>query len=1615
MINTINLFVGGLLFVCLALPAQELKLTTNGQTTMCITLAESASAPERTAAKELASYLEKVTGAEFSIVKPEEAVGRPVIAVGPGAARALAPALNLVKSGDKGLGEDGIIQKTIQSDASDHGMSLILTGAEGSKRGTLYAVFEFLEREVGVRWWTHTEEFVPKKPTLTVKTLDIRYKPRFFFREIFGWGMVDAMPFWSYDDSDDAVKDWRKVRFAARLRNNGSGTTMPASLGGCYLAMGRGHTFNPFLPASKYFKDHPEWYSERGGERVLSALTYPHSQPCMTNDEMLEEMTRNILIKIREQPHLGMVHVSQNDNQAHCLCAKCKALDDAEGSHAASLLYGVNKIAAAIEKEFPDFYVVTFAYQYTRKPPKTLRPRSNVLVQYCVIERTGTQPIDSEENRKLMNDLKGWAAAAPKLMIWDYTMNFSGPMAPHPNWQVFGPDFRTYRDNNAVGVFCESQSVGITDFVDLKVYLMAHLLWDPSRNEKEIINEFVKGYYGKAGPFVQQVLDIFENKASKVRMGSYNEGPYASWLDLEAMNRATELFQKAEVAIADDPVVFARVKRARISLDHQWLRGYASYREQAKNRGVKFLGPQDPAKGAADFSASIRAEIAAAPQDYTNTHMPYTIQLHCMNKSFDAYLDELTQLATKGKSGSLPACFNDIAPSKIINMDHTLASVLYNVGAQVVVDTKSTSGLAMKVPKANVTHWAARAETKRFETLGGFGRYRVYAVVRCDIKSDTGAAFSGGVWDNRNRKGLGWFSFPIGKAAPPLGANEAGSKSQVTLTAITKGQPVTDGEYHLYDFGVYDFAHDDMLVWLGTTTGDIYVERFVFVREDLPGERPGPFRLEALVDFPDDAITAPLALTPGHIDSLMARLAALGVHRVSWAYYGDGHGGWLMPAAYTEDYQGGWPRCADTYLNLGNPLRVAVEAGHRHGLEVYAYFKPYETGAGMLFPEGSPQAKTMGLLPHLGGQLAWMEPFVRDNPGLRLRRRDDVPPEALTAAIRTIRLIKQDALPTRITREHLQIWTSSDNWQYQQSSVDFTLAQSVEPAPHEVRDHQGKLVTSQGEEVCVLTLAGLDLTNQYVLVTTDFTDGAGDFSNAGTAILTAHDAEGREIPGVFATGGTVWTASLVNFREGGLTFDYGWGAKLVTLDAPNLSGKSGFIAFTRGRNAYLPGSLCESEPRVQEFWLACLEEMIAAGVDGVDFREESHSSHTDTPEDYGFNDVVLQQCGDLQGDELVARIREVRGHAYTEFLRTCKTRLAASGRGMRYNLQLDFFRPDPPTARLLAYPANINFEWQRWLDEGLMDEAILRFYQLPFAAIFEDPVAEAMIGRCQQRGIPIVVNRYVGSAGDQLPQEIARVRADARFSGFILYETANFIEFNAAGGCSLRLPVVEEAVEQLRVDTARPDVISIDFNRSDVSNPLRTASGTVTDFNGHNSLAGQVGLWNELLVGNVGGGVWQPAISNTQYTIGSLLDGSGSATGVSFTFNTGNAVHFAYLDGTVVPNVLHRDMVGVPAGLPPVEWRLTGLETSTVYRLRMFGQESGVAGAEGVSNLARFTAAGSTSDNAFCIATRNYVDLWVKSTAGGEITGTIARMSDSACSWSGMQIEWNGELPARPL
>ncbi len=544
------------------------------------------------------------------------------------------------------------------------------------------------------------------------------------------------------------------------------------------------------------------------------------------------------------------------------------------------------------------------------------------------------------------------------------------------------------------------------------------------------------------------------------------------------------------------------------------------------------------------------------------------------------------------------------------------------------------------------------------------------------------------------------------------------------------------------------------------------------------------FRLEALCDFVDDALET--TVTREHVRSMMRALRDLGVTRVSWAYYADERGGFLIPTGLNQR----WRNLAETYRGLGNPLRVAAEAAHEFGLELYAYYKPYETGPAVALPDGSPEGREFGRIRQQGAWLTWMDPFVAEHPHLRIRHKQSPKqPVSPREPICGLRLVKSDDAPTRVTADHLQIWASDFNYQYRRLDVKFDVHEEVTSSPRDVYDIQGKLLTKKGAPVRTLTLSGFALTDPYVLVTTDFKSGPADFMNAGTDLLVALDAENREIPGVFFSGAMIYMADRINFRNWGLLYDCGYGRKQAQLDAPNGSGHQGCVAFCRGRNDYLPGALCETEPEVQRFWLSCIDEMLDAGVDGIDLRIENHSTHTEYPDEYGFNDTVLAECR-KRGKVDLTTIAKVRGEAYTEFVRQAKMRTADRKKRLRVNLNIDWFRPETPLNRRLAYPANIDFDWQRWVDEGLFDEGILRMYHYPFDSIFGgDTVAADMIQRCREKKIPLTVNRYLRPTS---ADEFDRVRRDERFAGFIMYETYSFLKLQPDGGCQVSSPVAAE-------------------------------------------------------------------------------------------------------------------------------------------------------------------------------------------------------------------------------
>lgn len=526
-----------------------------------IYVASGATAAERNAAQELADTLREISGMEFPVEPRNEDIPVRAILVGPGpAATRLFPEV----SWDR-LGSEELILKT-------RGERLLLAG--GRPRGTLYAVSQFLQDQCGVRWWTPWAARVPRRDRLSLGALDVRYRPVFESRDPYWFPAFNA-------------------RWAVRNFSNSQAANIPEDWGGGLRYKGFVHTFYPLVPPEEHFAKHPEWFSEIKGKR-----THERAQLCLTNPELRDHVVERVKAWLRESPEARIVSVSQNDWYGYCECVRCKALDEAEGSHAGSLLDFVNYVAERIEPEFPHVAVDTLAYQYTRKPPKTIKPRPNVIIRLCSIECNFREPLEAPANAKFADDLRGWAKICDRLYIWDYTTDFAHYLQPHPNWFVLGPNVRFFAAHNVKGLFEQGayQSHG-AEFAELRAWVLAQLLWDPRRDDRALIREFLEGYYGAAAPALAQYLDLMHEAAAGWNLTCFSptDTPFHNFATLR---RAEALWREAETAVADDAELLARTRLGRLWLGYVWLSLWDKLRQECAAAGATW----PVAESKADFA-----------------------------------------------------------------------------------------------------------------------------------------------------------------------------------------------------------------------------------------------------------------------------------------------------------------------------------------------------------------------------------------------------------------------------------------------------------------------------------------------------------------------------------------------------------------------------------------------------------------------------------------------------------------------------------------------------------------------------------------------------------------------------------------------------------------------------------------------------------------------------------------------------------------------------------------------------------------------------------------------------------------------------------------------------
>ena len=163
-------------------------------------------------------------------------------------------------------------------------------------------------------------------------------------------------------------------------------------------------------------------------------------------------------------------------------------------------------------------YYGIFAYELTKKPPKTVRPNEHIYVTFCYDRSCSSHPLDGSrcttqvsnwyENSELSEMVKTWLSMTENVYVYYYGM---------PNLFLTMSYIHTVRDDvrfiHDVGVkgICWESHFNFFETPPLALCLYAELIWDTDMSDEEYdgyYDRLLHTFYGSGAPFMREYISI---------------------------------------------------------------------------------------------------------------------------------------------------------------------------------------------------------------------------------------------------------------------------------------------------------------------------------------------------------------------------------------------------------------------------------------------------------------------------------------------------------------------------------------------------------------------------------------------------------------------------------------------------------------------------------------------------------------------------------------------------------------------------------------------------------------------------------------------------------------------------------------------------------------------------------------------------------------------------------------------------------------------------------------------------------------------------------------------------------------------------------------------------
>ena len=660
------------LIVSGAVVHKPFEIAENGKAKCVIALSENANKFDKFAAADLQEYLGKITGATFEIVSEKQVSGN-AIYVGE-----TLPAKKFQPFKD----EEWCI-------SSADGKQLILTG--GKRIGGFYAVWDFLN-ELGCYALTYEQDAVPVNKNLTYSGKFIRRKPAFAGRLIY-----DAFPFEQARVKAPPQVGDRYRMWVLRSRINGTQSKTRAvshyTYGSFNLAQSYPyHSYSVYIPAEKYFKTHPEYFSmNEFGKRFKPDNFSQGGGLCESNPEVvnvilqrLREMIKQHRAERPKEEWCFVYDISRLDRMPYiCRCPECVKVIKAEGTEVGLHFQFINAIAREIRQEYPDIIIRTNCKYGNNPPPEKTKLEPNVLLsvsdKFTVSDPF--RPLSHPINVQSKTVLESFFKVSKRLAVWDY-WNLGGATYFNPPRvetviDALQSDFKYFVSKGVTDLFIEisRDSHSPQNFIDCAYFVGNQLMVDPDQDVEKLIDIFFEHYYGPAAPALRKWFDRIRAgvKTHPGRQASHGASNW-SYATVPFLYDAYMMLKEQAEALPEESVYRKRVEFERITVIWSMLAQRASFEKTFKRDG----------KNVKDLVDECRKLVYKHIRRFGGT------DCRKIDKRFEQRFLPCTFNLQK------PEKFNDVPDEKFRMLAFPHFKDLRTMQSQVTADTDSIQGRALK-------------------------------------------------------------------------------------------------------------------------------------------------------------------------------------------------------------------------------------------------------------------------------------------------------------------------------------------------------------------------------------------------------------------------------------------------------------------------------------------------------------------------------------------------------------------------------------------------------------------------------------------------------------------------------------------------------------------------------------------------------------------------------------------------------------------------------------------------------------------------------------------------------------------------------------------------------